>query len=250
MAPRHHPSAGGPPFADVGEEPGSPRPSMGDMLRLGHGARAAIAIALILAGATIGILAAGARGGGDGSSAAPGLRADLLPQDLDGGAAPRIALRDERGVRVDSARLAGRPYLVTFLYTHCVDVCPLIGSEIADAFTRLGPRAADVAALGVSVDPRGDTPAAARAWVADRRLPAQFHYLLGSPAQLAPIWRDWFVVGPRDTLPDPRTHAASVWLVDARGRLRGRWSGGAPIDPADVAHDLKVLLGETRGRQS
>ena len=99
-----------------------------------------------------------------------------------------------------------------------------------------------MAALGVSVDPRGDTPAAARAWVAEHRLPAQFHYLLGSGAQLAPIWRGWFVVGPRDTLADPRTHDASVWLVDGRGHLRGRWAGGAPIDPADMAHDLKVLL--------
>jgi protein SCO1/2 len=218
------------------------------MLRPGQGARAAIAIALIVAGATIGMLAAEAHDGGT-SAAAPGLRANLLPQDLDGAPAPRIALRDQRGDRVDSARLAGRPYLITFLYTHCVDVCPLMGSEIADAFTRLGRRADDVAAFGVSVDPRGDTRAGARAWVAEHHLPAQFHYLLGSGAQLAPIWRDWFVVGPRDTLADPKTHAASVWLVDGRGRLRGRWAGGAPIEPADMAHDLKVLLDEADAHQ-
>jgi protein SCO1/2 len=102
----------------------------------------------------------------------------------------------------------------------------------------------------VSVDPRGDSAAAARKWIAERHLPDQFHFLLGSAAQLTPIWRDWFVIGPRDRLADPRTHAASVWLVDGRGRLRGRWSGGAPIDPADIAHDLGVLLDERRGSSS
>jgi protein SCO1/2 len=203
--------------------------------------RAALAIALVLAGATAGFLAAGGSRGGQ-AQRAPGLRSNLLPGDLDGSPAPRIRLRDAGGVRVDSARL-GRPYLVTFLYTRCRDVCPLIGSEVGDALRRLGPRATQVAALGVSVDPRRDTPARARRWAAERHLPAQFRYLLGSPAQLAPVWRAWYVTGPGRPL-DPATHDASVWLVDGRGRLRGRWSGGEPIAPQDMAHDLAALLDE------
>jgi cytochrome oxidase Cu insertion factor (SCO1/SenC/PrrC family) len=99
--------------------------------------------------------------------------------------------------------------------------------------------------LGVSVDPRGDTAAGARAWAAERGLGRPFHYLLGSGAALAPVWRDWFVVGPGGALDDPRTHAAAVWLVDGAGRLRGRWSGGRAIAPADIAHDLRVLLDES-----
>lgn len=42
------------------------------------------------------------------------------------------------------------------------------------------------------------------------------------------------------------THDASVWLVDASGRLRGRWAGGEAIPPADIAHDLGILLDEAR----
>jgi protein SCO1 len=195
--------------------------------------RAALAIALVVAAGTAGIVAAGRP-----AASAPGLRANLLPQDLDGSPAPRIRLRDARGRPVDSAALK-RPYLVTFVYTHCTDVCPLIGSEIADALRRLGPRRRDVAALAVSVDPRRDTPRAARRWLADRRLPPEARYLLGSARTLRPVWRDWYVQGG-----DPRTHDASVWLVDRGGRLRGRWSGGEPIPPADIAHDLAALLDE------
>ena len=65
---------------------------------MGHGARAAIVLALVVAGATIGMLAAGVASAVVGQPAAPGLRANLLPQDLDGAAAPRIALgRPARG---------------------------------------------------------------------------------------------------------------------------------------------------------
>ena len=184
-----------------------------------------------------------AAGGHDEPRRAPGLRADLLPGDLDGSRAPRIVLRDARGGRVDSARLARRPYLVTFLYTHCTDVCPIIGSELADAFTRLGPAASKTAVLAVSVDPRGDTPRLARRWTAEHGLPSEFHYLLGTRRELASVWRDWYVAQGGRSL-DPATHDASVWLVDARGRLRGRWSGGEPIAPADLAHDVRALIAE------
>jgi protein SCO1 len=201
--------------------------------------RSAVAIGLVVAGATVGLVAAGGRAE---APRAPGLRADLLPRDLDGSPAPRIVLRDATGARVDSARLAGRPYLVTFLYTHCRDVCPVIGAELADAFRRLGSSAPRTAALAVSVDPRGDTPARARRWTAERGLPREFRYLVGTQRELAPVWRDWYVAQGGKPV-DPATHDASVWLVDARGRLRGRWSGGEPIPPADIAHDLRALLG-------
>jgi len=216
------------------------------MSRLGPAARAGLAIALVVAGAMTGIVAAAAHRSPP-AAAAPGLRADLLPGDVDGARAPRIRLTDARGRTVDTAALRGRPYLVSFIYTRCRDVCPIIGEEIAGALRRLGPRGKDVDALLVSVDPRHDSPAAARGWLARQRLPAaQAHYLLGSSARLLPVWRDWYVVSGSGAGFDPTTHDASVWLVDARGRLRGRWSGAEAIAPGDVAHDLSALLDEAR----
>ena len=195
--------------------------------------RPALAIIVILAAATAGMLAGR---GSRAEPAAPGLRANLLPQDLDGARAPTIRLRDAAGRTVDTRRL-DRPYLVSFVYTRCRDVCPLIGDEIGDALRRLGDSAPSAAALLVSVDPPNDTPEAARRWLRRHHLPPQAAYLLGTSRALRPIWRDWYIGGT-----DPREHDASVWLVDARGRLRGRWSGGEPIDPADMAHDLKALI--------
>ena len=52
----------------------------------------------------------------------------------------------------------GKLVLVTFLYTNCPDVCPLITQNLNQALQMLGPKRDDVRVLAVSVDPAGDTP--------------------------------------------------------------------------------------------
>jgi protein SCO1/2 len=211
------------------------------MLRPGPAARAAVAIAVVVAGASIGLLAGSASRGAPARAA--GLRAAALPSGLERRPAPRIRLRDAHGDLVDTASLRGRPYLVAFVYTRCRDVCPVIGNEIGDAFRRLGRRARGAAALLVSVDPRHDTPRAAIRWMRVHGLPREARYLLGSSTTLLPVWRRWWVA-PESGAFDPTTHDAGVGLVDTRGRLRGRWSGSGSIAPGDLAHDLATLEAE------
>jgi protein SCO1/2 len=166
--------------------------------------------------------------------AAPGLRAEQLPGDLDGRPAPAFRLRDGGGV-VDTRALRGRPYAVTFLYTRCPDVCPAIADDLREAL-----RGTNAAAVAVSVDPGGDTPRAVRAFAPTHRLPAAFHYAIGDRAALAPVWSAYFA-SPQTGRSSVGAHTAAVWLVDARGRLRAKYSGASPIDPADLAHDLRAL---------
>lgn len=160
-----------------------------------------------------------------------------------GEAAPRFVLDDARAGRVDTRRLTGRPYVVTFLYVNCKDVCPLIGVELRQALEQLGARGKQVSVLAVSADPRGDTRAAVRRWLSKLRMPANFHYLIGSDAQLQPVWRSHYAAPqPRGTANS--AHTASIWLIDRQGRWRTKFSGGIPVRPADIAHDLHLLLNE------
>ena len=176
---------------------------------------------------------------------AAGLRGSRLPAQLTRGHAPHIRLHGADGELIDTRALSGRPYAVTFLYTRCPDVCPLIGQELASALKQLGRRAAGVTVLGVSVDPTGDTPRAARRWLVRERLPANFHYLVGTTEALRPVWRSYFAAPQLAGRPETSSHTASVWLIDKRGHRRTRYSGGAPIDAADLAHDLRRLLDES-----
>jgi len=170
-------------------------------------------------------------------------RAGPLPQGLAGKPAYDFALTDARGERVDTRTLRGRPYVVTFLYTDCPDVCPLIASELDAALERLGPRGEEVEVVAVSADPKGDTRMKVLRWLEERDLPENFRYVIGSEEQLRPVW-DGFFAAPQDRDRDESAHSASIWLIDAKGGLRAKFSGGLPVPPADIAHDLGVLLEE------
>lgn len=176
-----------------------------------------------------------------------GLRGSLLPDELTRDRAPRIRLSDARGGTLDSRELAGRPYAVTFLYTRCPDVCPLIGQEVRRALEMLGPSAGEVTVVAVSVDPRGDTPEAVRAWLERQPLPENFRYLIGSEEELRPVWDAYFAAPQTPGRPETSTHTASIWLIGADGRLRTKYSAGVPVSPEDLAHDFRALLGEETG---
>lgn len=176
-------------------------------------------------------------------------RGGQLPPELAGAPAPGFSHADARGGRIATAELAGRPYVVTFLYTDCPDVCPLIAQELRAALELLGPRARDVAVVAVSVDPEGDDPAAVRAWLERHDLPPNFHYLLGSEQELRPTWEAYFAA-PQPEATAASTHTASIWLVDSDGRLRTKFSGAMPVAPADIAHDLRLLLDDAERRRA
>jgi protein SCO1/2 len=167
--------------------------------------------------------------------------AEPLPPGLAGRPAPAIRLADARGGTFDTRSLAGEPYLVTFLYTNCPDVCPLIGAELRSMYERLGSDAREIGVVAVSVDPRGDTPEAVRTWLERQREPEQFHYLVGSEQQLAPVWRAWYA-SPQIPGDPESSHTAIVWIVDAHGRLIAKVAAGVPFDSEGLARDVRSLL--------
>lgn len=175
-------------------------------------------------------------------------RGGTLPQGVAGAPAPRFKLSAARGGQVDTDRLKGRPYVVTFLYVDCEDVCPLIAVELKQALEQLGARADDVTVLAVSADPHGDTRVAVRRWLAKLRMPPNFRYLIGDTKQLQPVWRSHYAAPQPRGNPDS-AHSASIWLVDRRGRWRTKFSGGVPVPPRDIAHDLRLLLDESSEEQ-
>jgi protein SCO1/2 len=211
-------------------------------------ALAAIAVGVVIAaGAAIAVHGAGSTSTVASSTAAPAgpfLTASVMPQGLGGRAVPQFDLADARGGTVLSATLRGRPYALTFLYVHCVDVCPLIGSEIHDALAKLGPAAKRMNVVAISVDPRGDTRNAVRRWLALHREPANFHYLIGSEHVLAPVWKAFYVTP--QTPGDPHSsHTAVIWLVNRNGRLTALISAGVAINTTNLAHDFGVLINTT-----
>src|SRR5207248_9301937 len=124
--------------------------------RRSRGAAAATAIAVACA-------ALAGCGGSSKSSSATAASARLgklaAPATLEPAApAPDFTLRDSTGQLVSLSQFRGRAVLLTFIYDHCPDICPLIVANLHNALLGLGSQAGKVQILAVSVDPKGDTP--------------------------------------------------------------------------------------------
>jgi protein SCO1/2 len=173
-----------------------------------------------------------------GGACAP---AKLVGDPLPGALAPDFTLIDgPTGESVTLSSLGGRVILLTFLYTSCVDTCPLTAETIRAARDRLGDTAKSVAFIVVSVDPVGDTPATTRQFVSDHRLEGSLRYLIGSQATLARVWQAYGIaqiVSARDV-----AHSDVIYLIDKKAR--GRLLLHSVVTPEVLASDLSVLANE------
>ncbi len=196
-----------------------------------------VAVALVL----VGVLALGAvvlaiRGGDDDEPVAAEnvFAGAVMPEGL---RAPDFTLSDQDGERVSMRALRGRPVIVTFLYTNCEDTCPIQAQTVRGALDELGH---DVPALAIAVDPPNDTPRSAREFLAEQRATGRLDFVLGSAAELRPVW-DGFAIQPQSVTSE---HQARFTLVDARGYQRVGYPG-SEATPERLAHDIALLERES-----
>ena len=150
-----------------------------------------------------------------------------------GARAPAFRLRDQDGKPVSMAAYRGRPVVMAFVYSTCKDTCPGQVQSIRGALDRLGH---DVPVLLVSVDPPNDTRANAKRFLLDQHVTGRARFVLGSSAQLAPVWRGYGIAPQRGTL----DHSAYTVVVDGAGRQRLGYPASR-LTPEDLASDLRRL---------
>jgi protein SCO1/2 len=152
---------------------------------------------------------------------------------------PDFTLTDQSGQKVSMADQRGKLVVLTFLYTNCPDVCPLITQNLNQALQMLGAKSEDVRVLAVSVDPEGDTPKSVEAYAKAHHLLPEFHYLIGSRPELTEVWKDYDVAAVASD-PELVDHTAYTMLVDRSGE--GRVIYDASVTAKDVVHDVDELL--------
>ena len=150
-----------------------------------------------------------------------------------------ITLRDYQGHTVSLSDFRGKAVLLTFLYTHCPDVCPLIAGHLHDALLKLGPAASKVQLVTVSADPRGDTPAAVARFLSLHGLTGQMKYLVGSRPTLLPVWKEWDVAANPDPNSNAVAHSALVFGITGSGIVTAIYP--ANFKPSDIVHDVPIL---------
>jgi protein SCO1/2 len=159
----------------------------------------------------------------------------VRPRGADAG---DFALRDQDGRLVRLEALRGRVVVLSPMYTTCPDTCPLVAQQIQDALLDLSRRErAQVVALALSVDPRNDTAARAREFLRTRLVSRHLDFLVGSQAELRPVWKT-FGFSPQT---DEREHNSYVVLIDKRGDQRISFPVNF-LTPEALAHDLRLLV--------
>jgi len=155
--------------------------------------------------------------------------------------APPLALRNYLGQPVNIASYRGKAVLVTFLYTNCPDICPLITSNLRVAQNLMGSAvAAKAQIIAVSVDPRGDTPKAVAAFLARHEMTGRMQYLIGSAPQLARVWKAWGVGSEQDAQqPQFVNHSGLVYGITGSGKRVTIYA--ASFQPSEIAHDVPIL---------
>ena len=193
-----------------------------------------VLIALVIAAvAALVTLTLAARGGGGSDVVDAGssrFEGSLMPPGV---RAPDFHLRDQEGKPVSMRQFRGRPVIVTFLYTTCQDSCPAMAQVVKGALNDLG---SDVPALAVAVDPPRDNAERARKFLSTQRVIGRLDFVLGSRAQLRPLWKG-FAIQPQSV---SQEHQARFTLVDKRGFQRIGFPGNRAT-PEAIAHDVALL---------
>lgn len=150
-------------------------------------------------------------------------------------------LIDQTGAAVSEQAFLGKPTLLFFGFTHCPDICPTKLYELTQLLDAMGPDAARVNTVFVSVDPSRDTPALMKDYLASFH--ASIRGFTGSEEQVANMIRIWRVYARKVPLEKgdyTMDHTAGIYLLDKKGEFVRILDITKGIDEA--RNQLKPLL--------
>jgi protein SCO1 len=113
----------------------------------------------------------------------------------------------------------GRWMLVYFGYTHCPNVCPTALSMIAEAIENLGPLAAKVQPIFVTIDPERDTPEIVGKFT--KSFDPRIMGLTGKADEIAAVakqYRVFFKKLPGDDVDYRMEHSSHIYVIGPDGR--------------------------------
>ncbi len=173
----------------------------------------------------------------------------MVQHPADDPAAPGVsiggpfALTDGSGKPVTDKDYRGRFMLVYFGYTFCPDVCPTTLNDVAQAIDKLGPRAASLQPLFITIDPKRDTPEVVGRYAA--AFSPRLIGLTGTEAQIKAVAGEYRVYyaehrtgpGPGDYSMD---HSSILYLMGPDGDFVStiRADAGPDAIAADLAKRL------------
>lgn len=152
-----------------------------------------------------------------------------------------LALNDHHGKPRTLQDFRGKVVVLFFGFMHCPDVCPATLAELAQVAKALGPNAARMQVLFVTVDPERDTPGLLRQYVPSFH--PDFLGLHGDAAATAQVAKEFKIFYQKQSQSGgdySMDHSAGTYILDQQGRLRLFAQHGAGATA--LLHDIRLLL--------
>jgi protein SCO1 len=159
---------------------------------------------------------------------------------------PAYRLVDQDGRTRSAEDLKGSVWVADFIFTSCKSICPVLSAKMVQVQRAISdPR---LKVVSFSVDPERDTPEALKAY-AKRWAPDETRWTLLATTQesLQSLARGMKTFVEAQPDPDATLHSAEMFLIDAKGRVRGLYAtDGDSFD--QLVPDARKLLAEVEGK--
>ena len=164
--------------------------------------------------------------------------------------APGFELTDQNNKRVSLSDFKGRLVLISWGFTNCPDICPLILSKLNAVKKELGNRSDHVQVLFITIDPERDTPSRLKSYIPSFN--DSFIGLTGTPEEIKRVVKDYnafFIKHPEvygrgefDTWDSYQmSHTTNIYLIDKYGRLLFYYPYDK-LNPHNISEDIKRIL--------
>lgn len=188
--------------------------------------------------------------------------ATLTPQEIAtlNTAVGPFELVDQDGTPFTQDLLAGRAWIIDFIFTRCSGPCPAMSATMARLVREARAEQLDVAFVTVSVDPDYDTPAVMKRYAGwfGATPDTGWHFLTGDYRTIYALANDVLGVGLKkygghhdaeqfpgrlmaDPIPEVILHSQRFVLVDAQGLIRGFYEGSEPAETERLLRDLRTM---------
>ncbi len=159
--------------------------------------------------------------------------------------APDFTLVNQEGKRISLQQFRGRLVILTFLYTHCPDICPLTTAKLVQVQNELKKRdwfGSKVVFLSLTFDPERDTPAVLKSYAAQFKVDhTGWHFLSGHPPAVRKVVAAYRVPVRPSAKRGRIDHGLPTLVIDPQGRILGYYN--PDFNPQDAVRDITHLLG-------
>jgi cytochrome oxidase Cu insertion factor (SCO1/SenC/PrrC family) len=136
--------------------------------------------------------------------------------------APGFTLTDQNGHHISLSSLHGKSVVLTFMDSHCTDICPLVSREFIDAWHDLGAARKNVVIIAVNVNQYHGRVADMTAYTRRMRLGSipTWHFVTGPISTLRKVWKDYQIYVDAPSPNADVHHTSLIYFINPKGQER------------------------------